>query len=280
MSTGASPGKPDGPAVPGGTWEALVRGFSVPERLPLTEAQAAQLAQGQRFIHPHGDLALTGWRFGQGPQVLLVHGWSGRGADLLPFVHPLMAAGLGAVLLDLPAHGDSEGRVASPVHAGRAVLSVARALGNVQAMIAHSAGSAATLWALREGLRLRASVHLAGPASMTPIVLAMAAAHGLRGPATQPFLEWIPTFTGEAVQAMDLDSLRPGLRHPGLIVHAPEDRVVPVAASEALHAAWKDSVLALAPGLGHRGLLRDAAIVASAVNFVASRAFFETAVPS
>ena len=68
---------------------------------------------------------------------------------------------------------------------------------------------------------------------------------------------------------VDLERLQHGLRHPGLIVHDPEDRTVPFAASQALHSAWQGSQLETVVGLGHRRLLADADVIARSVAFVA-----------
>jgi pimeloyl-ACP methyl ester carboxylesterase len=102
---------------------ALRRDFSIPARRPLSPVQADVLRRARPFTQPHEEGDLACWRYGdQEPLIVLVHGWSGRGTDLLPFVPPLRAAGFSVVLFDLPAHRDSSGSVASPVHAGRALL--------------------------------------------------------------------------------------------------------------------------------------------------------------
>ena len=76
-------------------------------------------------------------------------------------------------------------------------------------------------------------------------------------------------FIGTRMAYVDLDRLRHGLLHPALIVHDPEDRTVPFAASQALNAAWPGSQLQSAAGLGHRRLLMDADLIARSVAFIA-----------
>lgn len=252
-----------------GRLAAARHAFSSPERVPLSALEAAALAAAAAPPLGHEGLKLARWTLGTGPRVVLVHGWNSRGAHLLGFAAPLVAAGCSVTLFDLPGHGDSTGHAASVVHAGRALRAVMADAGEVHAVIGHSMGSAAALLAFAQGLSVRRSVHLAGPSSLTPMVQGLAHAHGLAAADAAAFAGWVEGFIGTRLAQVDLPRLQHGLRHPGLIVHDPEDRTVPMAASEALHAAWPGSRLERVSGLGHRRLLADADVIARSVAFVA-----------
>ncbi|MDR7330942.1 alpha/beta fold hydrolase [Roseateles asaccharophilus] len=257
-------------AASDGRMAAARHAFSAPERVPLRPEERAALAADAEPALRHEGHKLARWTLGAGPRVLLVHGWNSRGAHLLGFVQPLVAAGFSVTLFDLPGHGDSGGHAASVVHAARALRAVAADIGEVHAVISHSMGSAAALLAFAHGLRVQRSVHLAGPSSLTPMVKGLAAMHGL-GPAdAAAFAGWVEGFIGTRMGCVDLERLLPGLRHPGLIVHDAEDRTVPFAASTALHAAWPGSQLERVTGLGHRRLLIDADVIARSTAFIAS----------
>lgn len=253
-----------------GRLAAARHAFSAPERIPLSAAEAATLVGAAEPPLRHEGVKLARWTLGQGPRVVLVHGWNSRGSHLLGFARPLVEAGFSVTLFDLPGHGDSGGHVASVVHAGRALRTLLKGIGLVHGIIGHSMGSAATLLAFAHGLQVRRSVHLAGPSSLTPMVKGLAQAHGL-GPAdAAAFAGWVEGFIGTRMACVDLERLQHGLCHPGLIVHDPEDRTVPFAASQALHAAWPGSQLETAAGLGHRRLLADADVIARSVAFIAA----------
>jgi pimeloyl-ACP methyl ester carboxylesterase len=244
--------------------------FSAPERVPLSSEERAALAPHAEPPLRHEGLKLARWTLGSGPRVVLVHGWNSRGAHLLGFAHALVDAGFSATLFDLPAHGDSTGHAASVVHAGRALRALVADIGaDVHGVIGHSMGSAAALLAFAHGWRVRRSVHLAGPSSLTLMVKGLAKAQGL-GPAdAAAFAGWVEGFIGTRIGYVDLDRLQHGLQHRGLILHDPEDRTVPFAASEDLHAAWPGSRLEPVTGLGHRRLLTDADVIARSVAFIA-----------
>jgi pimeloyl-ACP methyl ester carboxylesterase len=252
-----------------GRMAAAHHAFSVPERIPMDAAERAALADAADKPLHHDGLKLARWTLGAGPRVVLVHGWNGRGAQLLGFAAPLVDAGFSVTLFDLPGHGNSTGNTASVVHAGHALRALAQDIGEVHAVIAHSMGSAAALWAFSRGITVKRSVHLAGPSSLTPVVRGMAAAHGLGPGDAAAFAGWVEGLIGMPLACVDLERLRPGLRHPALILHDAEDRTVPIAASQALHAAWPGSRFERLAGLGHRRLLQDADVIARSVAFVA-----------
>jgi len=249
---------------------AADRLFCTPPRHPPPRREREALRGAERLTLPFGSGWLRAWRLGDGPPVLLVHGWGGRGSQLAAFVPPLLSAGLGAVLLDAPAHGGSPGRLSSVVDFGRAVGAAARAVG-ARAVIAHSVGAAGTGLALRDGLRLDAAVLLGPPRSpagffrqftgllrLDPAVVAATRARMARR-------------IGIAIEELDAVRSPPGVATPVLVIHDRGDAEVPWAHGAAIAASWPGARLLTTEGLGHRRILRDADVAAEAVAFVAER---------
>ena len=56
---------------------------------------------------------------------------------------------------------------------------------------------------------------------------------------------------------------------PTLIFHDPGDRQVPFEFAERMAAAWRGSRLVPAPSLGHKRILRDPQVIASALDYAA-----------
>ncbi|UJJ31166.1 alpha/beta hydrolase [Halopseudomonas maritima] len=248
--------------APPSALDSACRAFSVPQRIQASSLERSVLSQGKHDTHPYVDGDIAHWTFGLGPRVLLVHGWDSRGSHLAAFIEPLLRAGFSVTLLDLPAHGDSGGHLSSPVHAGRALASLAQALGPIHGVVAHSLGSAASLWAFAHGLEVNASVHLCGPSSLSPMLQLQALGHGLSPDEQTAFVSWVEKHIGIPVAEMDLAALKHGLRHTGLIMHDPADRLVPFAASTDLQRQWPGAKLIELEGLGHRRILTDPQVIA------------------
>jgi pimeloyl-ACP methyl ester carboxylesterase len=244
------------------------------ERLFLTPQRGAErrdrqpLARADAFLVPSGREVLRAWRVGEGPAVLLAHGWSGRADQLAPFVEPLVAAGCAAVLFDAPAHGASTGRLTSGIGFAEAITAVAAAVG-ARAAIAHSLGGSGLAWAVANGLPLDAAVIVAAPRGPTDyfhrFCEALRLPPGVRD-ATRARLQRRLGLTLE-----DFDLARRVSATPLLVLHDRDDREVPWSDGDAIARAWPGAALVSTRGLGHRRILRDAGVTARASAFVTDR---------
>lgn len=77
-------------------------------RSPDTEHQAAGKAEHSRISVNNVDVKVNTW--GRGIPVLFIHGWSGRGTQVLHFIETLLQAGYRVISFDGPAHGETAGR--------------------------------------------------------------------------------------------------------------------------------------------------------------------------
>ena len=223
-----------------------------------------------QWLHWEGlHLAVHCWE-GQGPTVLLVHGWHGRASDLSAMAEPLRARGHRVVAVDLPAHGGSTGRrTILPVMAA-ALRAVAAMQPSLHAVVAHSFGGIVTAVALRQGLKVDRVVLVASPSDMEPYFATLERALGMGPRSRGAFRERLHRVLDRAgMPGLDVTEMVAGLRIPALIVHSTDDREVPVVASRRLEQAWVGSERVVVEGLGHRRLLRNPAVVGRVVEFVA-----------
>jgi pimeloyl-ACP methyl ester carboxylesterase len=199
--------------------------------------------------------------------VLLVHGWSGQAAQLSSFVAPLVQAGFHVLAFDQPAHGQSPGRQTNVVGFADAVAAVAARVAPVHGIIAHSLGATAAAMALRRGLAVERAVLLAPPADPAPFAEAFARASGLPPACARGLGERARRRINEAAGPM-ADTTRARV----LVLHDPADAEVPLSHGEAVAAAWPHGRFVRVSGLGHRRLMRDPAVIQTAVEFLEDRA--------
>ena len=228
----------------------------------------ASLASVVRFTVPSQGQLLSGWEWGSGPTVVLVHGWGSRAARLGTLAGALVEAGFRVVAYDAPAHGGSTGRFASLPEFARALRDVADRVGPIHGLVGHSLGGAAAAMAMRGGVQARRVVLLAPPADVRIFSDLFARALAI-APAVQETMHrnlerrlrivWddlhIPTLVRELPAA-------------ALVIHDREDADVPFAHGEEIVGAWAGSRLETTSGLGHRALLRDPAVIARTVEFL------------
>jgi pimeloyl-ACP methyl ester carboxylesterase len=236
--------------------------FLTPMRQPRKE-QAATPKMSDRIIPtPVGNVAV--WQQGDGPVVLLVHGWSGTHTDLDSFVAPLLAAGRRVISIDLPAHGLSDGKLASLPDMAKGVVHVANAIGPISGVIAHSIGCAATGLALQDGMKAARVVLIAPPSRYTDFARAFARQAGIEPEALLTAIRK----RGIDIDSVDYPAIAPALTSGALVIHSKDDQVVSFDNGMEIAAAWPDAQFIACDGLGHRRILTDPGAISEAVRFL------------
>lgn len=249
--------------------EEGVRLYLHPERAvspPALPEPAGAVVLAVPGFTPHLAARLWGAdRGGAAPLVLLAHDWEGQVHDLMPFVQPLLDAGARVVAFDAPAHGRSSGDQAHVLDFARAIPAVAAAAGGVPAaVIAHGIGAAALTLAIQDGFRPGRAVLLAPLADLSLPVRQIAHVLRLDLDGAHALAQRIDRRLGRPLSAL---SLQGDASVPALLIHAVDDRIMPVA--DALHLAslWPGLETRLVNGLGHRRLLADVGVIDQSVGF-------------
>jgi len=256
--------------APGVAARLAAKLFVTPPRHRRPEAESRALAAARPGVVAVGGRRIRTWSWGHGPGVLLVHGWGGRGGQLVPFVPPLLAQGLSVTAFDALGHGDSDGREATLPDLIASLRAVAAAHAPVHGLIAHSVGAAATARTLYEDLRIGAAVFVGPPADLVIASLAFADALGLTRRVRELMQRRIEQRVGLPWEAFDVTRLAGCQATPLLVIHDRGDAEVPWQQGAAIAQAWPGARLLTTDGLGHRRILRDDTVIAAAVSFVAS----------
>lgn len=222
-------------------------------------AEPLRDARDQQVETPFGPV--MAWRLGDGPAVLLVHGWEDDNALWGPLIDMLLEDGRSVVALDLPGHGFSPAEEAGFESASAAILAVGEALGPIVAVVAHSFGCAASVQAIRNGLPARKAVLIAANLPRRQGWFERLRRHGAPD-------ELIDRVKALSPTPYDIEADLPGLSAEALYVHSLDDEQCPVEDVEAMAALWPGARLALTDGLGHRPVAQDPATLARVMQFL------------
>ncbi|MGZ9934420.1 alpha/beta hydrolase [Streptomyces sp. NC-S4] len=243
-------------------------------RLRSEEVEVMARAESGRMVVRGTEVTTYRWGDGDRP-VLIVHGWSSRASRFAGFVEALRAQGRTVIAFDAPGHGESDGR-ASTILDYRAIIGRLHAEhGDFAAVVAHSFGVLATFSMLHDGIRAERVVGIGGVAQFDYLVERFRAGLNLGegvGRALRAHVER-RLFPGDPDiwQRLDARRRRSGMRAPILLVHDTEDDVIDPAQSRAIAAAYGPQArLIETTGLGHRRILADPGIIATAVEFALS----------
>lgn len=246
--------------------------FRTPPRHKTSDAERQLLAAGRMRRLRAGSSEIATWTWGEGPTMILVHGWGSRGARLGSFVEPLVSSGYSVVTFDSPAHGDSSGRLSSLPQFIEALLAVARSHKSIDGIVAHSMGGAAAALAMARGLEVERAVFLApaaNPGAYTRLFAdILGIPNGIRERMERHFEEQF----GLRWEEFDVTRSVSSYSIPLLVFHDREDREVAWGDGDAITRAWPGAELVTTRGLGHIRIVHDADIVRRAVAFLDSRA--------
>ena len=253
----------------GGRWAYWLwfRTHRFPE--PHREQHYRNIAKRIPFEYAGKPLAVYTW--GEGPTVLLTHGWNGRATQLWSFIDPLVKSGFRAVAFDMPAHGQSAGKSTDLFKMAEAMRLVANGFDPLHGIIAHSLSNAALVMALGDGLKAKKAICISPPAQSILMLKNYADALEL-SPKIQTRMcdlfeqnygaeVWKQTSAGENVN---------GLSTPVLVVHDKDDREVPWEEGESIAQNWPGAEFFSTETLGHRRILRNTEVIAKSVTFLKS----------
>lgn len=250
------------------------RMFATPPR------QAYQKAPKDGAIHSHrsygvvlqdGSFRVFARTIGDGPTVMLVHGWGGSAADMFSAASAFATAGWRAIVFDMPGHGQSAGGQTSLVEFLRAMRLVAGALGGPELIVGHSFGGAAAVFGITElGLPVRGAVLFSPAPGPAYYVDRFVRAVGLPAARMDGMVRHLVERVGRPMESLDALVAARSTDVPALIFHDPRDREVPFEYAERMRDAWRGSRLVPAPSLGHKRILRDPTVLTTAVDFARS----------
>ena len=226
-------------------------------RVPVTDLPAG-LAP---WSHAVGEIELGGYQGGAGETAVLLHGWSGRAADMRHLAGDLVAAGWRVVAPDLPAHGSTPGRRTDLFEMGDAVTSV---LDHERPaiVVTHSMGFPALMLALESGASAPDRAVAIAPGRKMSHAMDRFVRQARLGDrlADELRLGLEDRFGGRVWDLLDVDRVLGDLDFDGLVVHDRDDDEVPMEDARHIADVWRDATLVETAHLGHRRILRDDAV--------------------
>lgn len=248
------------------------RMFLTPRKRSISARAEQIMSQAEMKTVRHGSRQLAVYVWGEtGPLVFLHHGWEANASTMRGFVRPLLRQGFRVLAFDAPAHGASEGKQTNLIDYGSAMQTVAYEYGYPQAIIAHSAGAAATLLMLSRdpAFAVERVVSLGAPSRLNDMIVVWTSFLGLSQTTVERMKQRLVDQVGVNVDSIEVETAVRNVNIPGLIIHDTDDAIVSYANGEAIAQNWQTASLVTTTGLDHRGALQDRNTIRQVVDFVA-----------
>ncbi|MEJ2585370.1 MAG: alpha/beta hydrolase [Robiginitalea sp.] len=191
------------------------------------------------------------WR-GNGPRVLLVHGWESNTFRWHKLIKVLREEGYHVIAFDAPAHGYSTGKIMHVPMYTECVEHMVQAF-DPKYIIGHSMGGMTALYHAHRhpNESVEKIVTIGSPAEFEEITHSYQNLLGFNDRVLKAFDKLVFEEFGFHIHEFATPRFVKGNPKKGLILHDRLDRVAPFHASQKVHNAWEDSVLIPTEGLGH-----------------------------
>jgi pimeloyl-ACP methyl ester carboxylesterase len=201
-------------------------------------------------------------------KVLLVHGWSGRGTQLVKIADALLEQGFMVYSFDAPAHGKSKGNFSIMPEFIASILEMEQKYGPFEFAIGHSLGGMSVLNAIKQNLAVKKAVTIGSGDVIQDIIddfvknLKLKPEYGLR------IKDYFETKFGGKMDDYSAYKAAQMVQIPVLVIHDQNDEDVSVNSAFHIEKHLTHSELLITEGLGHRKILGDSAVIETILKFI------------
>ena len=201
-------------------------------------------------------------------KVLLVHGWSGRGTQLVKFADELLKIGYSTVSFDAPAHGKSGTKTTLMPEFIASILEIEKKYGPFDAAIGHSLGGMSLLNAVKQGLNLKKLVVIGSGDKVQDILNAFVLQLKIKPIVATKMKENFEKKFGESLENYSAHLAAQKVSNPTLVIHDENDYEVPFYCGKNIFENLPNGEMYVTQKLGHRKILGDKSVIDKTLHFI------------
>lgn len=234
---------------------------------PEKEIEITRSANRYKLLVDDKNIQIYTW--GEGIPVLMVHGWAGRGTQFRKFVEPFTTQGFKVVAIDGPAHGKSDG-TKTEIMEFASVIERVYLREKAVAIIAHSFGGVASLYAMANGLQNKVQINIASPTIGEEIIKSFLKALKASEHIGKMFRDFILNQTGKRFEEFSALEIVKRIPHEFdlLLVYDEDDDEVTMEHANAIKKVYPQANLFQTKGLGHNRILKEDRVINRCVTFI------------
>ena len=201
-------------------------------------------------------------------KVLLVHGWSGRGTQLVKIADELLKMGYMTISFDAPAHGKSKGNSSIMIEFIASILEIEKQYGPFEFAIGHSLGGMSVLNAIKQNLQVKKAVIIGSGDIIQDIIDDFICKLQLKPEFGIKLRDHFEAKFGGKMDDYSAYKAAEKTEIPVLVIHDKDDDDVSVKAAYHIQKHLKQSEIMITEGLGHRKILGDEAVIQKITAFL------------
>ena len=209
------------------------------------------------------------YHYGQSDRkIILVHGWSGRGTQLVKIADELIKNDFSTISFDAPAHGKSNGNSSILTEFIVCIIELEKQFGPFEFAIGHSLGGMAILNAIREKLIIKKAVLISSGDIIQDIIDDFIKKLKLKSEIGIKLKEHFEEKYNMEMDYYSASRAAKKIEIPILIIHDLKDEDVNVKAAYNINKKLIKSEIMLTEGLGHRKILGNSEVIKKIVKYI------------
>jgi len=212
--------------------------------------------------------------WGQGPLVVMMHGWSGSGVQFRRLIPGLVAAGYQVAAFDAPAHGSNPGKHSHLLEFSDSILAIQQQIGPIDTVMAHSLGGMAAVVSAQRGLLARQMILFGPHLDVEKMYQSYSDLLNLNPKLSNRFRDKIGRKMADILGIDDVwNFLTPAnllarSNYQGLLIYDNQDEEIPLEQFEAIKQHWLGCQTLETEDLGHHRILKDESVIESVLAFM------------
>lgn len=241
----------------------------IKHKTPHREVQMIQNSKQLTLYIPEIKKEIVVYEYGESfKKILLVHGWSGRGTQLVKFADELIKNGYQTISFDAPAHGKSKGNTTIMVEFIACIFEIEKKFGPFDAAIGHSLGGMSLLNSVRKGINIKKLIVIGCGDKIEDILSNFVSKLNLNQNVAQKMKQYFENKFGESIENYAANEAAKKITIPTLVIHDQNDYEVPISCSKNIVKNLENRVFLETKNLGHRKILGDKEVVSKTINFI------------
>ena len=245
--------------------------FTTPikHKIPKREFQMDKESVQETLFVPSINKEIVVYHYGKSNnKILLVHGWSGRGTQLVKIADELINLGYSTISFDAPAHGKSKGNSSIMIEFIASILELDKQYGPFEFAIGHSLGGMSILNAIRENLKVKKAVIIGSGDIIQDIIDDFIKKLKLKPEIGIKLRDHFEKKYGVEMNYYSASNAAKEVLIPVLIIHDENDEDVNIKAAYNISENLKNSELMITKNLGHRKILGNEKVISKITSFL------------
>jgi len=241
----------------------------IKHKIPKRELHMVQKSKQTILFVPSINKKINIYEYGNNEKkILMVHGWSGRGTQMVKIADKMLELGYAIISFDAPAHGKSDGKTTIMTEFIASILEIEKQFGPFEFAIGHSLGGMSILNAIKQNLNVKKAIIIGSGDIIQDVIddfiqklqlkpkIGLLLKNHFEKKYNEPMENYSSSFSAKSVTI------------PVLIIHDKDDDDVALKAAHNIHKHLKNSTLMITEGLGHRKILGDTKVIETIKEFI------------